>query len=61
MALLVPADAIAATFVATASDAGVESAPKQFGGGLTHPHFFGFTNKSESLDVGELTIDRAKE
>lgn len=56
MVLLVPVDAIAPKFVATASHANRESAPSTFGGGLTHPHHFGFTNKSESFDIGDLIV-----
>jgi hypothetical protein len=53
---LLPLDALAPEFIATASHDGLESAPKPFGGGLAHPHRFGLTNKSESYDLGDLVI-----
>jgi hypothetical protein len=51
-----PIDAIAPTFVATASHENVQSAPAHFGGGLTHPHFLGIGNKSKSFDLGDLVV-----
>ena len=54
-----PLDAYAEEFIATASHAGLESAPVQFGGGFKHPHHFGLTNKSESFDLGDLVLVQA--
>jgi hypothetical protein len=56
MVLLLPLDAIAPEFVATASHAGRQSAPEKFGGGVMNPHHFGLTNKSESFDLGDLVV-----
>lgn len=60
MVLLLPLDAIAREFVATAFYAGLESAPSRFGGGITNPHHFGLTNKSESVDLGDLVLHEGK-
>jgi hypothetical protein len=59
---LLPLDAIAPRFIATASRAGVESDPKEFGGGITNPHHLGITNRSGPFDLGDLVItERAGE
>ena len=53
---LLPLDGIAPQFVATASHEDLASPPRPFGGGLSHPHHFGLTNKSKSFDLGDLVV-----
>lgn len=54
---LIPLDAIAREFTATASYAGSESEHKRFGGGgIVNPHHFGLTNKSPTFDLGDLIL-----
>ena len=54
--ILLPLDLMGPQFLATASQGGLESSPKRFGGGIDNAHHFGVTNKRPPFDLGDLVL-----
>jgi hypothetical protein len=57
MAPLLPVDAIAPEFVATATRDGAQSSPEKFGGGIWNFHFLGLGNKTACYDLGDIVVN----
>ena len=56
LAPLLPMDAFATDFTATASYHGAQSPAWQFGGGISNAHFLNLGNRYPSFDIGPLVV-----